>query len=205
MDTPEKAYILGFIIADGYVHRGGKVVSIALKESDAAHLRKIADQLNCEAPLHRKVNKNGFGGVTRTVMVLNLSRRQLTRDLNTLGVYSNKTYTATYPLVPSELESHLVRGLFDGDGWIGQHQFCLVGTDHVTEGVAAAVKHHTDCDLRLDRKNGFLYVRGSARDCAAMHWMYADGSISLDRKAEAYREFWSCRVPEKARPGGRYR
>jgi hypothetical protein len=203
IDTPEKAYILGFILADGSVHRNGRSVSIAIKESDDDLLRRIAAAMDCDAPLHRKVptNRSAFGNCP--LAVLHLSGQQLVRDLATLGVYPDKSHNATYPAVPAQLESHLVRGLSDGDGTIGKRQFWLMGTDALMAGVASAVQRHTGCELRPARRYGCIYLRGSARDCAAMHWMYADASISLERKAETYRQCWSHRVPGKALPRGR--
>ena len=191
IDTPEKAYVLGFIVADGSIHKNGKTVDIALKTSDADILRAIARLLNCDAPLRRKVGTNGFGGKTRETLRLNLCGRKLVNDLNALGVHHDKTRTATYPSVPIHLERHLIRGLFDGDGYIGRQQFRLVGTDAVVEGTVAAVARHTACQVLMTRSNGFLYATGMRRHRDALRWMYADASISLERKAEAFRLYWS--------------
>ena len=191
IDTPEKAYILGFIVADGTVHKNGKVVDIAVKTSDENILRAIAKATGCNAPIGRKVS-TGYGGVARESARLHLSRRKLVSDLGLLGVHPNKTFTATYPVVDASLERHLVRGLWDGDGYVGKQQFSLIGTDAVVEGVMEAAERHTGCRFtpRRDRK-GFLYALGSARDRPIMRWMYSDASISLDRKAEAFRLYWS--------------
>ena len=42
IDTPEKAYVLGFTVADGCIHKNGKGVTFVVKESDADILRAIA-------------------------------------------------------------------------------------------------------------------------------------------------------------------
>jgi len=191
IDTPEKAYVLGFTVADGSIHKNGKCVTFAVKESDAAILRAIADAAGCDAPLYPKVGKNGFGGVDRRQKVLNLSGRKLVDDLAALGVHANKSLTATYPAIQPHLERHMIRGLWDGDGWVGKRQFSLIGTDAVTAGVAEAVERHTGHRLASSRSNGFPRVQGSRRDLAVMQWMYRDVSISLERKAEAFRLYWS--------------
>lgn len=192
IDTPEKAYILGFIVADGSVHKTGRAVDITVKASDAGILQAIASALGCDAPIRRKVSTGGYGGEDREQARLYLSRRKLVSDLGVLGVHPNKTFTATYPVVDAHLERHLVRGLWDGDGWVGKQQFSLVGTDAVVEGVMEAAERHTGCRLtpRRDRK-GFLNALGSALDRPVMRWMYSDTSISLDRKAEVFRLYWS--------------
>ena len=83
---------------------------------------------SCDAPLYPKISKGGFGGVERLQKSLNLGGRKLVSDLNALGVHANKTLTATFPAIRPDLERHLVRGLWDGDGWVGKRQFSLIGT-----------------------------------------------------------------------------
>jgi hypothetical protein len=188
IDTPEKAYILGFIIADGSIHKNGKSIAIALKESDSALLLEIGRHLSCDAPLATKTST----GFTRSqTACLTLSGRHLVSSLAMLGVHHGKSRTATYPAIAPELERHLVRGLWDGDGWIGKRQFSLIGTRAVIAGVADAVERHTGCRLAHSLSNGHPRIQGSRRDRAAAQWMYADAPISLERKAEAFRLYWS--------------
>ena len=192
IDTPAKAYILGFVVADGSVHKSGKSVSIAIKESDAALLEAIAREFNYDGPIGRKVTRHGYGDVDRTLAVLHLCGRKLVEDLGVLGVRANKSHNATFPVVLPHLEPHLVRGLFDGDGWIGDQQFSLVGTDEVVEGTMDAVMRHTGQCLRPYRDaKGFLYAQGARRNRAVMDWMYREAPIVLARKAEAYRLHWA--------------
>ena len=191
IDTPEKAYVLGFTVADGCVHKNGKVVTFVVKASDAYVLTAIGKAAGSDAPLRPKIGRNGFGNVDRHQVALNLSGRKLVDDLAALGVHANKSHTATFPVVPAHLERHLVRGLWDGDGWVGQHQFSLIGTTAVVEGAAEAIERHTGRHLGRSRSNGFPRVQGGRKDRAVMEWMYSGASISLERKAEAFRLYWS--------------
>lgn len=191
IDTPEKAYVLGFIVADGTIAKSGKSISLVVKESDASILQAIADAAGCDAPLHPKVARGGWGPAERRQMALHLSGRKLVSDLAALGVCPNKTLTATFPAIPSHLECHLVRGLWDGDGWVGQRQFSLIGTAAVTEGAAEAIERQTGRHLARSLSNGFPRIQGGRKDRTVMEWMYADASISLERKAEAFRLYWS--------------
>jgi hypothetical protein len=191
IDTPEKAYALGFVVADGCVHKNGRVVTIVVKESDAGILQLIAAATGCDAPLHRKVSKTGFGRGERQQRVLNLSGRKLVNDLATLGVHANKSLTATLPAVPSHLERHLIRGLWDGDGWVGERQFSLIGTMAVVTAAADAIERHTSCRLGFCPSNGFPRIQGGRKAQPALEWMYSDAPISLERKAAAFRLYWS--------------
>lgn len=189
IDTPEKAYILGFIIADGYVHKNGRSVSIAVKESDSSLLLRIAKEMGCNAPLYPKVTR-GYGNVS-SLMVLNLSRRKLVDDLAKLGVHANKSLTVTFPTVPRRLERHLVRGLWDGDGWVGERQFSLIGSPGTIAGVAKAIERHTGQRLGIGASNGHPRIYGGRKNRAVLEWIYSDSSISLERKMASFRLHWS--------------
>src|SRR6202044_2358544 len=77
IDTPEKAYILGFLIADGHVHEGRYRIEVSVKESDAALLRAIAAEMGCDAPLGTTVNHYNGSRMAR----LTLYGKKLTEDL----------------------------------------------------------------------------------------------------------------------------
>lgn len=189
IDTPAKAYILGFVIADGHVQDGLKV-SISVKESDAGLLRQIADELGCEAPL--RPTTNSYDG-SRSMRVY-LCGKKLVTDLAVLGVHHDKSATATWPLIPPELEGHLVRGLWDGDGYIGKGQFELIGTSALLDGVVAAAQRHTGCLLRRrmsGKDKAYHYAIGTRRDTPVLHWMYSGAGIALARKREKFELYWS--------------
>lgn len=189
INTPAKAYILGFLIADGHINKSGYKVEVSVKEEDAQLLAAIADELGCDAPLKPMTNSYDGSRMTR----LYLCGRKLVEDLNRLGLYNDKSKTAVYPSIPAELEGHLVRGLWDGDGYIGRSQFELIGTPALLEGVAAATERHTGCQLRRrrgGRENRYHYVYGTRRDTAVMHWMYSGAAITLERKRERFLMYW---------------
>ena len=123
-----------------------------------------------------------------------LCGRKLLDDLNALGVYHDKSTTAVYPSIPAELEGHLVRGLWDGDGYIGPQQMELIGTSALLDGVGDAIQRHTGCVLRRrmsGRNKAYHYLLGSRRDTPALHWMYSDAELALERKREKFRLYWS--------------
>jgi hypothetical protein len=190
INTPAKAYILGFVIADGHVGKTGSKVEISVKESDAGLLRAIAGELGCDAPLGTMINSYNGSRMAR----LNLCGKKLISDLNKLGVYHDKSKTAGWPSVPPELEGHLARGIWDGDGHIGRYGFELISTPAVLDGLVAAAERHTGCVLRRKlggRENRYHYAYGTRRDTAALHWMYASAEIALERKREKFSSYWS--------------
>ena len=189
IDTPEKAYILGLLIAEGHANKTGYKVEVSLTESDAYLLRAVGDEMGCDAPLRPMTNRDGS-----RMMRLNLCGKKLVSDLNNLGLFHDKSYTAVYPVVPSELVGHLVRGLWDGDGGIYKGQFELIGTPAVLDGVVAAAERHTGCSLRRrmsGRDSAYHYAYGTRRDTAVLHWMYSGATITLKRKQESFLKYWS--------------
>jgi len=190
IDTPEKAYVLGFLIADGHIRKDGSKVQVSVKEADAALLEAIARETGCDAPLRPTINHYDKSRMMR----LNLCGVKLVSDLNALGVRHDKSQTATWPVIPPELEGHLVRGLWDGDGHIGRYEFQLIGTPALLDGVVAAAERHTGCSLRRKmsgRDAAYHYAYGTRRDTAVLHWMYSGATIALERKREKFLTYWS--------------
>lgn len=190
IDTPEKAYILGFVLADGHVYKHGYRVELGVKEADSAILTAITEAMGIDVPLRVMINSYDRSRFIR----ITLGAKQMTADLARHGLRNDKSKTATYPKVPYELEGHLVRGIWDGDGSIAKYQFELIGTPAVLDGVVDAAQRHTGCLLRrrMSGKDGrYHYVYGTRRDTAILHWMYSGATIALERKLEKFRTYWS--------------
>lgn len=108
IDTPNKAYLLGFIMADGNIYR--TTLTIRLKKDDLAHLEKIKTLLHFTGPI--KPDNDGKS------VSLRISSLKICQDLEALKCTSNKSLTLEYPEIPDYLEPHFIRGYFDGDGSI---------------------------------------------------------------------------------------
>lgn len=188
INTEEKAYALGFITADGAVHKSGKCVSIAVQRQDKQILEDLLAAMGSNAEVRTKAKSDG-----EAMYVINLSRRRIVRDLESLGVYHDKSFTASFcQSVPPDLHRHYIRGLWDGDGWIGDRQFALVGTLNIVEGVRDAIYAATGHigTIGLSRKGTSCYRLGFGRKASQVAvWMYAESSIKLGRK---YAQFLRC-------------
>jgi intein/homing endonuclease len=130
IDTPEKAYWLGFIFADGSLYkrdnnRGWKGYNfeLSLKNADREHLVKLAKAIDCNVPIKTRsstLKKYGTFYSSRLMFFCD----EFARNLINCGCTVNKSLTLEFPserILPKLLYSHFIRGYFDGDGciWTG--------------------------------------------------------------------------------------
>lgn len=120
IDTEEKAYWLGFLMADGAIPSVGKNkpysrLSIILKEDDIDHLEKFIQALESDYEIKTK-DLNDKRGFTTSKCEVNISSKELVDDLISHGVVPNKTGKELIPDINQNLIKHFIRGYFDGDG-----------------------------------------------------------------------------------------
>lgn len=116
IDTEAKAYILGFIYADGFVG-DEKFNNIVISINDYEILEFIKKELEFTGEI-RKTQKGGFIN-SKHGYSLNFSSKIVANKLREIGLYPNKSLTMSrMPNIRTELIRHFIRGYFDGDGSI---------------------------------------------------------------------------------------
>ena len=88
IDSEEKAYVLGFMYADGYV--SGKYFGFKQSAKDKEILEKIRTALKSEHKIGEYINNNGYGQ-GNTYCSLVISNEKMVSDLQNLGVIFNKS------------------------------------------------------------------------------------------------------------------
>ncbi|MCL5435207.1 MAG: hypothetical protein M1405_02355 [Patescibacteria group bacterium] len=109
--SPEMAYVLGFIGADGNVCRSGRGHTLHIACDDKDVVEKIKSILSYEGPIHQKVRDNG-----KISYSIRICDQVIFNDLIKLGITERKSLTFTPPKIPKNLIRHFIRGYFDGDG-----------------------------------------------------------------------------------------
>lgn len=128
IDTEEKAYVLGFIYADGcnVKHPTTTKLSITQTERDVDILYKIRNVMKSTYPIsERKNNLNGG----EKYFVFYIYGKFLGEQLHNLGVVQRKSLTLRFPdFLDDNLMPHFIRGYFDGDGsiWDGKRKKMMV-------------------------------------------------------------------------------
>lgn len=116
IDTEGKAWLLGFLSADGYVSKNGSV-SFVLNRKDRQILFSIRDMLGSNS-LVVDIDRERDGVQTFASRLIVTSRKMADR-LRELSITHNKSWTLKPWNGPDDLMRHYWRGCVDGDGHIG--------------------------------------------------------------------------------------
>lgn len=201
IDTVEKAYWLGLMLADGTIgHRTGYETPtrlvLGLQWSDAGHVRKFRDALHYSGEVREVRYHDRRYRKTRRRANLSVSSQSLCRTLIRHGWDDFKKCGDTRILdgVMSDLKRHLVRGLIDGDGSIscsmsGKRSVGLHFTDlhkPVVRWFSAWIKSEFGIEPRPISRNGksraFAVRYNSIDDVKTiLTKLYSDGPW-MDRK-----------------------
>ncbi|WP_282034573.1 LAGLIDADG family homing endonuclease [Metabacillus indicus] len=181
MWTPNMAYILGFILADGTIAKGTQSVIIAQKETEI--LERIKNEFKTVQPLYKN-EKTG-------VFLLNLNSKILKKDLIELhGVTSKKSLTIDFPDVPEEYMAHFIRGYFDGDGNIYSRGYMVsfVGGSLTFMEKLKEVFNKVGFDPYLVQKDKHvrLYISGRKTIKLFYEYIYNCSDIHLKRKFDLF-------------------
>ena len=119
IDTENKAYLLGFFIADGYLSEGSRV---CLNNSidDIEVLQLFNREVSPESKI-TLLNKQAGAKFRKQQAVIRITSKEIYNTLvNNYGIVQNKTQNSDFKfdfsLIPENLQVHFIRGYFDGDG-----------------------------------------------------------------------------------------
>ena len=119
IDTQNKAYFLGLLFADGCVHSTQPRFLISLQEEDSYILEDFKKELEYTGILYKRTIDNIKH---KNQVCLEVTSVNLKNSLINLGCTPKKSLTLKFPTeeqVPKHLQSHFIRGYFDGDGSVG--------------------------------------------------------------------------------------
>lgn len=191
IDTSNKAYILGFLYADGYVNEKKYIIQVGLNKKDTSVLEFIQRELNTITPIREQKNGN----------VLYLNSKQLVKSLVKLGCHQAKTFTLKFPTedqVPKYLLSHFIRGYIDGDGCIYNHKRKRTTSIHVTGNnyfitelnsqLINILKLESGKLKELPKSLGISVLSFYKRKTVTLlkNYLYKDASFFLERKYEKF-------------------
>ena len=125
IDSSEKAYWLGFLMADGCIveyknKKSGNLkamgLQVSLKSDDISQLQMLKNDLESEAPI--SINNVKLNGKIFKSCRIVFCCTKMCKDLIQLNCTPRKSLSAKYPAnkIPEQYEIDFVKGYFDGDG-----------------------------------------------------------------------------------------
>lgn len=197
IDTEEKAYWLGFIFADGYTARE-KPWIVVIQSIDTEHLQKLADAIEYTGTI--KMTKGGSYEGSQPQGRLVICRKTMCEDIIRWGRYESPM---KIPDIPKHLVPHFIRGYFDGDGSVymqnttastNKKKYPYLASQIIGEQsfLSEIEKLFNDLTITTTWKNSktdhmkYLCISGG-HNLRKMHsYMYADSTVSLDRKTSKW-------------------
>jgi len=213
INTAEKAYVLGFLYADGYNNPEIGKISISLSIYDRDILEKIRRVFKSTAPIQIReaqlIKDTSYIGAP--IVNLTLHSKYLSNQLNLLGVKRNKTTILEFPnFMPPKFLKDFVRGYFDGDGSItigrhGEPKISLISTKQFLAGIVQNCSYNQwnskiYCKKGLDENIGLLELNSKEDVQKFCEWIYKDATIKSDRKYNRYYSYYILHQPLQKYP-----
>lgn len=214
IDTEEKAYWLGFIVADGNVYHN--TISIQLCVIDEKHLIKFANSVGLS--YNRDFDKK------KNAVRVRLNSKYMASKLSELGVVPAKSDKIIVPNISKNLLRHFFRGFIDGDGSLyktknkkGANNPLIKRRNRKSKFekfVTLKLSAGSDCKyfLRafknwicdtLGESFGYIYTKfyqgknrykltftGNISATKVANILYKDANIFLDRKYQLYEKYY---------------
>lgn len=198
IDTEEKAYWLGFIVADGSIIEEAsntKRLSVTLAGRDIHHLEALKVALGSNQPI--ETYTSSIEGYSSYEMAkLRINNTTLCDSLIAKGVLPKKSTREHYPEgIPEELRRHYWRGFIDGDGCITIYetkgkqklQLSAIGSEEMIIAFHSFLSEHIQFRAKpLVEKSNWTITLSMSKASEAISLLYDDSILLLDRKKAKY-------------------
>jgi DNA invertase Pin-like site-specific DNA recombinase len=204
IDTPQKAYWLGFFYADAYNCDITNTFSLTLAGIDYDHLVKLTKFI--ELPVEKIIVYNppevlGENDAEYATCSVKMYSKHVCSKMTELGCMRAKSFLIKYPeWLPKELNVHFIRGIIDGDGSIymknknNEWKINLVSTKECLSKIEEIIMLETECSLKtnyLSKTNNNTYIfntGGNQKVKKICDWLYKESApeTRLDRKYQKY-------------------
>ena len=196
IDDSDKAYILGFIYADGHLSKNGEL-KLIIQPDDESILNFIKFKMDSDTPIryvYRKVKD-----ILKPYSSFIICRKPIFNDLWNIGIRHNKSKNnLPWPEIKSDFISHFLRGIFDGDGCIWNKQKSSWGCsfaggfDLLNNIKQELNKQGIHCNpIKIPKRKNGLY--GCSLDITHRDnikkfytYLYSDSTFHLERKYQRF-------------------
>lgn len=193
INSQEKAYMVGFIAADGCVtidKLNRHCLSINLKATDREVLDNFKKDLEYEGRIYelppRKRNPN-------PQVLIRINSKKIVTDLAKYNIVPRKTNTIKFTdNIEEEYISHYIRGYFDGDGSIGiynnKYRIAIVCNSKIMlESIEKYLRQNCNLNFKniYKRKSDYSLQYACQKEIPRItEYLYKDANLYLKRKRE---------------------
>jgi hypothetical protein len=114
INSPDKAYWLGYICADGNITKNNNKVSLVSKDLEV--IEGFKEAIGAEHTITKSITYDKRTNKTYTGYSIQIGNELFVANLINLGVTSNKSDILNFPNIEEKYYSYFIAGLFDGDG-----------------------------------------------------------------------------------------
>lgn len=189
INTEEKAYWFGFIMADGciYSNKKSKRLQINLAYKDKEHLLKFQKSIKSNYKIQDKKIKNSKASL------LKINSTQMCIDLINNGILERKSLINEYPKnLSDKYFKDFLRGYFDGDGCFSRNyesSLKILGTQKFLKEIQKKIK--VKSSLYKNKNIYSLEITNKKDKELFLDYIYSNSRIYLDRKYNRYVHFKS--------------
>lgn len=196
IDNEEKAYWLGFLMADGCVYKKQDhyILTLSLQVGDKSHIEKFHNAIesnrniwHCYSKGHGSFNSQHWSD-------------KMCGDLIKLGCTPRKSLTLEFPNIKKELLHHFIRGYFDGDGCVS-----FKSSNNIQIAFACGsltflenIKFYMELSPKIyHRPNSNCYTIVACGNKKVFNFykkLYSNANIYLDRKKSIFDKFFNWRL-----------
>lgn len=204
IDSHDKSYILGLLLADGYVINKKSGFGIQLSKIDVDILNKIKQRIGNSCSI---VNIKGRGlrkicgrfAYSKDMKRLSCHNQKIAFDLSKFNIVKNKTSRLTLPKINKKYYSSFFRGFIDGDGSVGINkntnypwcQFVCCNNIFLEECKYLLCRLGFNVGISYGKSISYLYIKGGRESIFKfLRWLYKNkGDMYLERKYEKVQNY----------------
>lgn len=196
IDTQNKAYVLGLLIADGSISCKG-CIKIEVKDKELCNY--VKQVFKSEAPVIKRTRvRSQFKNPNQTSYVFCVVSVEFVKPASQWGLIPAKTHSETLciPNIPNNLKPHFLRGYFDGDGSIFDYKYGQMVGFTGNKSMMYSVKEYLNSlgiackpNVKQDGSTGsWKFYFGAKKDVKAFNELiYKDSSMYLQRKKDKFK------------------
>lgn len=191
IDSNIKAYILGFIAADGTVFNDRNSISINLSSVDREILERIQNEIGIERQIRDYQTGNGFN-----VSALTWSSAKHKKILSDYSIVPNKTQKRmSFKKVPEKHKLAYILGYYDGDGTFKsdnttcRFEICS-GRPELLQEIAEFINSKFNANIMVYKaksRNNYYTITYSTKIAEPLlDYLYSTNTLFLKRKYDKY-------------------